>query len=359
MKNVSPFPACERYLNGHGPRNPARALRQALDEIDEGAVADIYGTGALIADFERDIAKLLATQAAIFMPSGTMAQQIALRICCDRSSNKSVAMHATSHLVLHEENALEVLHGISPLLLGNTERLFTLSDLDELSDVPAAILWELPQREIGGQLPSWMDLSEQLQWAKDRGIHCHLDGARLWEAAPFYDRSPADIAALFDSVYVSFYKGLGGIAGAVLAGTQECIDDSRPWLRRHGGNLVSLYPYILSARAGLRRYLGEFGSYLERARRIAKLLGTIDGLSVVPPVPQSPMMHLHFEHSAEATNAANRQLAEEHGVMLFGRARPLGPDTSNVEISIGSACASISDQELDALFRQLVRAARC
>lgn len=359
MKNVSPFPACERYLNGHGPRNPARALHQALDEIDEGAVADIYGTGALIADFERDIAKLLETQAAIFMPSGTMAQQIALRICCDRSSNKSVAMHATSHLVLHEENALEVLHGISPLLLGNTERLFTLSDLDELSDVPAAILWELPQREIGGQLPSWMDLSEQLQWAKDHGIHCHLDGARLWEAAPFYDRSPADIAALFDSVYVSFYKGLGGIAGAVLAGTQECIDDSRPWLRRHGGNLVSLYPYILSARAGLRRYLGEFGSYLERARRIAKLLGTIDGLSVVPPVPQSPMMHLHFEHSAEATNAANRQLAEEHGVMLFGRARPLGPDTSNVEISIGSACASISDQELDALFRQLVRAAGC
>lgn len=252
---TSPFAECTRFLNGHGPRDPALALQTALDELKPGETADIYGTGALINDFEAEVAALLGKEAALFMPSGTMAQQIALRIWCEHASCLRVAFHATSHLQLHEEGAVGTLHGVDAQLLGDATRLFNLGDLQTLSLPLAAILWELPQREIGGQVPTFSELEEQVQWARAKGIRAHLDGARLWEVTPNFERSHAQVCAPFDSVYVSFYKGLGGIAGAVLAGDTDFIEAARPWLRRHGGNLISMYPFVLSARVGLRKHL--------------------------------------------------------------------------------------------------------
>src|SRR4029453_15083491 len=113
------------------------------------------------------------------------------------------------------------------------------------------LLLELPQREIGGRLPEWDDLLAQVEWARARQIALHLDGARLWEAQPFYDRPHAEIAGLFDSVYVSFYKGLGGMGGAALAADAGTIAEARVWLRRHGGNLVTLHPFVVAAERAL------------------------------------------------------------------------------------------------------------
>ena len=103
----------------------------------------------------------------------------------------------------------------------------------------AALVIELPQREIGGRLPSWDDLVAQVEHARSRGAAVHLDGARIWEAGPFYGRPLAEIAALFDSVYVSFYKGLGGLAGSMLLGEDDVITEARAWRQRHGGTLFA------------------------------------------------------------------------------------------------------------------------
>ena len=103
-----------------------------------------------------------------------------------------------------------------------------------------------------------------------------MDGARLWEAGPFYARPYADICDLFDSVYVSFYKGIGAIAGAALAGSSDFVAEGRIWQRRHGGNLVQMYPFVISARANFRRRLSRFEHYAARARAIALK---------APPVP--------------------------------------------------------------------------
>ena len=85
----------------------------------------------------------------------------------------------------------------------------------------ASLLLELPQRDLGGQLPTWDELVAQTAWAHEHGAAAHMDGARLWESAPFYGRSYAEISGLFDSIYVSFYKGIGALAGSALAGSAE------------------------------------------------------------------------------------------------------------------------------------------
>src|SRR5215469_5233829 len=243
------FKACERVLAGHGRLSPRDALLALAEEATPDEEADMYGEGELIERFEHEVAGLLGKAAAVFIPSGTMAQQIALRIWSERKGCPNVAFHPTCHLEIHEQHGYERLHGLRGVLVGDRQRLITLDDLRKVREPLAALLLELPQREIGGQLPEWDELEAQAQWARERGVALHMDGARLWEAAPYYDRPYAEVAAVFDSVYASFYKGIGGLAGAIIAGDEDFIGEARVWERRHGGNLIRLYPYVLSARA--------------------------------------------------------------------------------------------------------------
>ena len=115
----------------------------------------------------------------------------------------------------------------------------------------------------------------------------HLDGARLWECRSFYDRSYAEIASLADSVYVSFYKGLAGMAGAVLAGPADLVAEARRWQLRHGGRLFLLLPYAVAAREGLRRHLPRMDAYAQRARDLAAGLGVLEGVRVHPQPPHT------------------------------------------------------------------------
>src|SRR5262249_44124887 len=203
------------------------------------------------------------------MPGGTMEQQSALPLGRERQGSRAVAFHPTCHLELHEEKGYERLHGLHAKLVGDPNRLITLADLEALREPVAALLLELPQRELGGLLPSWEDLDAQVAWAREREIALHMDGARLWEAQPFYDRSHAEIAALFDSVYVSFYKGLGGMAGAALAGDAALIAEARVWQRRQGGNLVTLHPYVVAAELALDGRLERMPVHAAHARALA------------------------------------------------------------------------------------------
>src|SRR5690606_9874066 len=150
--------------------------------------ADYYGEGEVIRSLETEVAALLGKEDAVFMPSGTMAQQIALRIWSVRRACPNVAFHPTCHLEIHERKGYQLLHGLHGVLVGDARRLITLADLEKVSEPLAALLLELPQREIGGWLPSWEELVAQTEWARQRGIALHMDGARLWESGPFYDR---------------------------------------------------------------------------------------------------------------------------------------------------------------------------
>jgi threonine aldolase len=288
------------------------------------------------------------------MPSGTMCQQIALRIWAERTGTKNVAFHPTSHLELHEQKGYQRLHGLNGILVGSEERLLTLDDLKGIAEPVGALLLELPQREIGGQLPGWEALNEMIEWARERGIAVHLDGARLWECRPFYGREYAEIAGSFDSVYVSFYKILGGIAGSILAGPADVIAESRVWQRRHGGNLIHLYPYVLSAQKGLRERLGCMEAYHAKAKEIAGLLAPFSEIELVPNPPHTNMMHLFMRGEREKFEAAALDIAQKTGIWMFSRLAPTRiPGVTMFELTVGEATLDLSGEEIVALFEML------
>ena len=285
-----------------------------------------------------------------------MAQQIALRIHADRRGVRAVAWHPTCHLELHEDKAYQRLHGLVGVNVGNPRTLFALADLEGVKEPLAAVVFELPQREIGGVLPAWDDLKRQVAHVRSRGAAVHLDGARLWESTPFYGRTPAKIAALFDTVYVSFYKGLGALAGCCLAGPVEVIDEARLWRKRHGGTLYGMWPSAASARAAIRERLPLMPRYVAHARAMAKALQDMDGVEVVPSPPHTNMMRIHLRVGEDRFRENALRIAQARGVFTWPQSAP-GPAPSwrTVELSVGDATLAFNPQEAADIIAELAR----
>jgi threonine aldolase len=342
---------CSRFLQGHGP---ARA-DVLLATIPPGTEVDTYGDGGVVAELEAEVARLLGKPAAVFMPSGVMAQQAVLRVHADSRGRHTVIFHPMCHLERHEDQAYQRLHGLTGRTAGNLHRLMTAEDLAMIAEPPAALLIELPQRDLGGQQPAWAELEAQVNWARERGAAAHLDGARLWESAAGYGRAPAEVSALFDTVYVSFYKGIGALPGCCVAGPQDVVAQVREWRRRMGGTLHGLWPSAASALTCLQRRLPRFPDYLAHARAIAAALAGLPGVGVVPDPPQVPMMHLLLRVPSDAFGAAARQLARERGVWVSPSVMPTGhPAVQRMELSVGDATCEFAPGEVREIFARLV-----
>jgi threonine aldolase len=329
---------CSVFLVGHGQVTAAGLLAS----IPAGTVTDRYGDGGVVGELEAQIAGLLGKPAAVFLPSGTMAQQCVLRVHADRRQRKTVIFHPMCHLDRHEGGAYQRLHGLTGRPAGGLDRLMTISDLAAIGEPAAALLIELPQRDLGGQQPAWEDLQAQAGWARAHGAAAHLDGARLWESAAGYGRAPAEIAALFDTVYVSFYKGIGALPGCCVAGPSDILAEVREWRQRMGGTLSGLWPNAASALTCLRRRLPLMPAYLGHARAIAAALDDVTGVRAVPNPPQVPMMHLLLDTTQDKFAAAARHLAAEQGIWAWPTAMAtIDPGIQRVELSVGDATCAL------------------
>lgn len=335
--------ACTKFVTGHGEVSASRLL--ATIPVD--TEVDRYGDGGVVAALEDEIATLLRKPAAVFMPSGTMAQQAVLRVHADERQRRTIVFHPMCHLEKHEEQAYQRLHGLVGRTAGDQNRLLRLADLTPIREPLAALLIELPQRDIGGQQPSLPDLAAQCDWAAQVGAARHLDGARLWESAAGYGRPMSEIAALFDTVYVSFYKGIGALPGCCVAGPDDVIAQVRDWRRRMGGTLHGLWPNAASALNCLRLRLPRFPRYLEHARAIAAALEKVPGVRVIPDPPQTSMMHLLVDTTRERFDAAVRTLAVEQGVWVWGEPMTTAdPNVQRFELSVGDATCELSADEI-------------
>ncbi|WP_326698206.1 beta-eliminating lyase-related protein [Streptomyces sp. NBC_01754] len=331
--------------------NHTLAERLAALAADAGTVHDLgewtdtYG-GGVVAEVERRTANLLDMEDAAFFPTGTMAQQVALRCWAGRTGNPVVALHPLSHPEVHERDALGSVSGLRTAHPTSEPRLPTAEEVRDLPEPFGTLMLELPLRDAGFVLPAWEELEAVVAAARDRDAVVHLDGARLWECGPHLGRSLPEITALADSVYVSFYKSLDGLSGAALAGPATLVEEARTWRHRYGGQLYQQYPAALSALLGLERELPRLPSYVEHAKLVAGTLA--EGFAgsgmpwsrVYPAPPHTHQFQVWLPYATEVLDEASLRLAEETGVALFGlwsRAPAGPPGVSVTEVTVASA----------------------
>ncbi|MFD7698729.1 threonine aldolase family protein [Streptomyces caelestis] len=346
-RRIAAWRGAPRVLARLGFLAPLRE-RLALLEAAEGAydldeMSDIYGDGVVEA-LEKRVAGLLGTEAAAFFPTGTMAQQVALRCWAGRTGNPAVALHPLGHPEVYERNAFSQVSGLRPVHVTSEPRQPTAAEVRDFEEPFGALMLELPLRDAGFVLPTWEELTEVVDAAREREAVLHFDGARLWECTEHFGRPLEEIAGLADSVYVSFYKSLDAYGGAALAGPSGLIEEARAWRHRYGGNVFQQFPAALSALIGLDRELPRLPEYVRHARVVAAALreglesGGLPWFRVHPEVPHTHDFQVWLPYDADVVAEAAIGAAEETGAVLFANHwDPKGPGLSFTEVYVRSA----------------------
>ncbi len=235
--------------------------------------ADMYGLGGEVEEIETWFARELGKERALFMPTGTLANQLALRALA--GDGRRVVVQEVSHVYNDTGDASQSLSGLTLMPLGAERATFTWSDVEralqrtESGRVAArvgAISIESPVRRRSGELFDRTQMQQICTQARERGIGTHLDGARLPIACAYTGITPAEYAAPFDTVYVSLWKCFNSINGAILAGPKALLDPMVHTRRMFGGALFNAWPFAMLA----QHYADGFVPRLVRAVAISE-----------------------------------------------------------------------------------------
>jgi threonine aldolase len=218
---------------------PTRAMREVMARAEVGD--DVYGEDPTVARLERETAALLGKEAALFVPSGTMGNQISLLV--HTRPGDEVIVGEGAHVAFYESGAGAAIAGVQFLMVGRGGT-FSGDDvrahakpLRDYHPRTSLVALENTHNRGGGKLFPEHDAAEVARAAKELGLALHLDGARLWNAAVASGRSPAELAAPYDTVNVCFSKGLGAPVGSALAGTRDAISRARRFRKMLGGGM--------------------------------------------------------------------------------------------------------------------------
>ncbi|MDZ5661672.1 beta-eliminating lyase-related protein [Nocardioides sp. S-58] len=306
------------WVFGRAPSTPAAMFRDLAAFAEEHAVEwDRYGERGGVARLEGEVAELLGKPAAVMFPSGVMAQQATLRSWCDRTGSRRVALPDTSHLVHHEQDGPRRVLGLELEWLTTGRETPTAASLGAIGGRLGAAMVELPLRDAGSLLPAWDDLVALSAAARERGVPLHADGARIWESVAHWDRSLAEAAGLFDSMYVSLYKGLGGSSGALVVCGEDLAGELRSWRARMGGTIFSMTAAAVGGLRGLREHHAGFGANRSWAIALAGALRE-HGLRSFPEVPHIATFLVYAPGTADAVNERVVSCVEQRGVVPSG-----------------------------------------
>ena len=270
------------------PKTADRMLNQLTNfHAEVGLEIDSYSVGGTVERMERMFSRMLGKEEAIFMPTGTLANHIAVRVHCGVRSRAIV--QEQSHLFNDSGDCVTRLSGITLVPLAPGQPSFTVEELEQaversgdarVATPIGAVMVESPVRRQSGQVVPFEQMRAITEFCKARGLGSHLDGARLYMMSSATGVSPKEYGALFDTVYVSLYKYFGAPFGAILAGTSEFADDLYHGRRMFGGSLSSSYIAAALALKGSEDFEVRFAASMERATVLLAGLDTLEGITV-------------------------------------------------------------------------------
>lgn len=228
---------------------------------------DIYGLGGVVEEVEAYFARLLGKERALFMPTGTLANQLALRALA--GNRRRVLVQDVSHVYNDTGDASQTLSGLTLLPLAPDRATFAWAEVERtlgrtasgrVATSVGAISIESPVRRRYGELFDRSEMMRICAEARRRGIGLHLDGARMFIASAYTGIAPAEYAAPFDTVYVSLWKCFNSLNGAILAGPAALLEGMVHTRRMFGGALFNAWPSALLARRYAEGFVGRFAS---------------------------------------------------------------------------------------------------
>ena len=270
------------YASGDGiPHTPDEYSRLLARLTAAGEVArDDYSRGGIVEKLEGRMAALLGKETAVWLPTGTLANQLAVRLLA--GTRRRVLVQAESHLYRDCGDCCQNLSGLTLVPLGAGKATFTLAEVEEAAYQASdgrvvtqvgAIQIETPVRRRTGERFDFGELRKITTWARERHAGLHLDGARLFLESAYTRRPVKEYTSMFDTVYVSLYKYFNAAAGAVLAGPASLLADLYHTRRMFGGGLPHVWPYAAVALHYLEGFERRFQSAVSNAEQVIAALG--------------------------------------------------------------------------------------
>ena len=290
--SAPPAPAADPravVFRGDGEPKSPQAMISGLAELEaQSALApDNYSLGGSVEALEDYFARELGTEAAIFMPTGTLANHLAIRRHC--GAKPRAIVQEQCHLHHDSGDCVTRLSSINLVPLAPGRPYFTTSELlaalDDstsgrvLNEV-GAVMIESPVRRQDGKVVPFHVMRLITDICRERGIPTHLDAARLYMMSAATGVSPAEYAALFDTIYVSLYKYFGAPFGAILCGSAAFVEGLYHERRLFGGGLPASYFAAALALNGARGFEERFGKAMRKAAKLFERLNELDGIRV-------------------------------------------------------------------------------
>jgi threonine aldolase len=273
-----------------GPFFSPREYLNKLNEMDSSSpiAPDFYSSGGCTSALEEEFARITGKEKAIYLPSGTMANQLAMKLL--NGNNTKAIVPENSHIFRDEADAAQSIHRIRLVPLGKDKAWFDLQELEDsirymdqnevFKSGLGTVVIENPVRRADGAIVPIEHMMEIRDYCKGKGIRLHLDGARLHIASAYSNVSVREYSSLFDTVYISLYKYLNAAGGGILCGEAELIDQVPHLIKVHGGNVLQSWPNTAMALHYLRGVEERWKEIFHAASYLIPKLNELEGVQI-------------------------------------------------------------------------------
>ncbi len=338
------------------PSDYAQLLARLAEE--DGIAADEFSRGGAVARLEERMAAALGKETAVFMPSGTLANLLAVRLLARRG--RRVLVQRESHLYNDVGDGAQELGGLTLIPLVPGQATFSLAEVaaeaaraeeGRVATPIGAISIESPVRRLAGETFDFAEMRRIAGFARERDIGLHFDGARVFLAAPYTGIAPAEYAALFDTVYVSLYKYFNAGGGAVLAGPRRLLDGLYHQRRMFGGGLRQAWPYAAVALHYLDGFEERFARAAAAADTLFRTLAEEAGCDILRSPAATNVTRLRLRR---ADAAALPERLRRHGIAIRPALRA-APDEALFELTLNETILRRPIAEIAELFVAALR----
>ena len=298
---------------------------------------DVYAEDPTVNELERRTAALFGKEAGLFVPSGTMSNQIAVRVHC--RPQDEILLESTSHIYLWEAGGPAALSGVTCRPIDGRNGLLSASDLadkirpDDLHAVRTRLVClENTHNRGGGTVYSPDAINDISRWARQHGLAMHLDGARIWNAIVASGVPARTWGAMFDTVSVCFSKGLGAPVGSALLGPADLIAHGRRVRKLFGGAMRQAGYLAAACRYAMDHHIDQLAEDHANAKVIAAAVAEVPGFTLMPPAVQTNLVW--FE--VDARHGSAKQVADrlkQQGVLVAALDRNVVRAATHLDVS--------------------------